>query len=67
MEESFLIVIEVATKVQLKGLTCTFYLLMSSYKLYKEDAIFLNFLLKIMCHLGWVQKRLTLKAKHKIK
>ncbi len=46
MEESFKIVIEVATKVQLKGLTYMFCLLMSFYKVYKEDAFFSDFLLK---------------------
>jgi hypothetical protein len=63
MEESFKIVIEVATKVQLKGLTYMFCLLMSFYKVYKEDAFFLDFLWKIMCHLGWAQKKLNHKGK----
>jgi hypothetical protein len=46
MGESILITIELVTKVQLKGLTHVFYLLMSSYKVYKEGAFFLDFTLK---------------------
>ncbi len=61
MEESFLVVIEFVIKVQLKGLTNMFCLLMSSYKVYKEGAFFSNFTLKIMCYLGKVQKSLTLR------
>jgi hypothetical protein len=67
MDESFLVIIEFAIKVQLKGLTHMFCLLMSSYKVYKEDAFYLDFTFRIMYHLGRVKKNLTLKAKHKIK
>jgi len=52
VEEQFLVTIEFASKVQLKHLTHMFSLLMSSYKVYKEGAFFLDFTLKIMCHLG---------------
>ncbi len=67
MKESFLVAIEFVIKVQQKGLTHMFCFLMSSYKVYKENAFSLDFTLKTICHLGWVQRSLTLKAKHKIK
>jgi hypothetical protein len=67
VEESFLVAIEFAIKVQLQGLTHMFCLLMSSYKVYKEGDFFLDFTYKIMCYLGWTQRSLTLKVKHKIK
>jgi hypothetical protein len=67
VDESFKIEIEFVTKMQLKGLTYMFYLLMSSYNVYKIDAFPLDFTLKIMCHLGWTQRSLAVKAKHKIK
>jgi hypothetical protein len=50
--ESLLVATKFASKVQLKGLIHMFDLLMSSYKVYKEGAFFLDFTLKIMCHLG---------------
>jgi hypothetical protein len=65
--DSFLVVITFVTKVQVKGLTHFFNLLLSFYKVYKEGGFSLDFTLKIMCHLGWVQKNWSLKAKHKIK
>jgi len=46
MKELFLIAIEFAIKVQLKGLTYMFCLLMSFYKVYKEGAFSLDFILK---------------------
>jgi hypothetical protein len=52
VEEQFLVTIEFASKVQLKHLTHMFSLLMSSYKVYKGGVFFLDFTLKIMCHLG---------------
>jgi hypothetical protein len=52
VEESFLDAIEFATKVQVKGLTHMFCLLMSFYKVYKKGGFSLNFTLKIMRHLG---------------
>jgi hypothetical protein len=52
MGKSFLVAVEFATKVQLKGLTHMFHLLLSSYKIFKEDVFFLDFTLKIICHLG---------------
>jgi len=52
VDESFKIEIEFVIKMQLKGLTYMFYLLMSSYNVYKIDAFPLDFTLKIMCHLG---------------
>ncbi len=67
MEESFEIEIEFATKVQVKGLTHIFCFIMSSSNVYKKDAFSLNFTFKILCHLGRVQRSLTLTAKHKIK
>jgi hypothetical protein len=51
VEESFLIAIGFATKMQQKGLPNMFCLLMSSYKVYKEDTFLLDLKLKIMCHL----------------
>jgi hypothetical protein len=39
---------------------------MSFYKVYKKGGFSLNFTLKIMRHLGWAQKNLTLNTKHKI-
>jgi len=66
VEKSFLVLIEFATKVQLKHLTHMFWLLITSYKIYKEGVFYLDFTLKIMCHLGWAQRSLTLKTKHKI-
>jgi hypothetical protein len=48
--------------MQVKGSTHMFCLLMSSYKVYKEGALSLNFTLKIMCHLGWAQRSLNLKG-----
>jgi len=44
-----------------------FYLLMSFYKVYTKGAFSFDFILKIICHLGWVHINLTLKEKHKIK
>ncbi len=67
MEELVLVAIGFAIKKQLKGLTDMLCLLMSSNKKYKEDGFLLDFKLKIMYHLKWAPKSLTLKAKHKIK
>jgi hypothetical protein len=52
VEKSFLVAIEFAIKVQLKGLTHMFCVLMSSYKIFEESALSLDFTLKIICHLG---------------
>jgi hypothetical protein len=46
VDEPFLVAIELVTKVQLNGLTHMFCLLMSSYKVYKKGAFFLDFTLK---------------------
>jgi hypothetical protein len=68
VKESFLVAIGFVTKLQLKGLTNMFCVLMSTYKVYKEDVFSFGFFkLKIMCHLKWAQGSSTLKAKHKIK
>jgi len=42
-----------------------FCFLMSPFKVYKEGVFSFDFTLKIMCHLRWAQRSLTLKAKHK--
>jgi len=65
--ELFLVGIEVTIKVELKGLTHMFCLLMSYYKVYKKRCCFLDFTLKIMSHLGGVHRSLIVKAKCKIK
>jgi len=52
VEKSFLVAIEFAIKLQLKGLAHMFCFLMSSYKIFKEGALSLDFTLKIICHLG---------------
>jgi len=52
VEESFLVAIEFAIKVQRKGLNYMFCFLMSPYKIFKEGALSLDFILKIICHLG---------------
>jgi hypothetical protein len=52
VKESFLVAIEFVIKVQQKGLTHMFCFLMSSYKVYKENAFSLDFTLKTICHLG---------------
>jgi hypothetical protein len=67
VRESFLITTKFVTQVELKDLTSMFCSLVSSYKVYKEGAFFFYFTFKIMWHLGWAQRSLTLKAKHKIK
>jgi hypothetical protein len=66
MKKILLIIIH-SSKVQLKNLTHMFCLPISSYKVYKKDVFFNVFTLKTMCHLGWTQRSLTLKAKHKMK
>ncbi len=43
MKESFLVAIEFATNVQLKGLNHMFCLMMSFYKVYKEGVSLLDF------------------------
>jgi hypothetical protein len=53
--------------MQLKDITHMFCSLMSSYKIYKECAFSFDFTLKIMCHLEWAKKSLSLKEKLKIK
>jgi hypothetical protein len=40
---------------------------MSSYKIYKEGAFAFDFTLKIMCHLEWTQRSLSLKENFQIK
>ncbi len=62
MEESFLVAIEFVTKVQVKGLTHMFCLLMSSYKVYKEGILF-EFHIKKYVSFGWAQRSLTSKGK----
>jgi len=54
--KSLLIAIEFAIKVHLQDLTHMFCFLKSFYIVYKEDVFFLDFMLKIMCHLDGVQE-----------
>jgi hypothetical protein len=46
VEKSCLVAIKFVTKVQLKGLTHMFCILMSSYKVYKKGAFSLDYILK---------------------
>ncbi len=63
----FAITTQFATKKQPIDLTHMFCLWIPCHKIYKKGVFSYVLILKYMCHLGWTQKKLTLKTNHKMK
>jgi hypothetical protein len=63
----FVVATQFAIKKKLKDLIYMIFLGVPCHKLYKECVFYYGLPLKYMCHLGRLQKNLTLEAKNEIK